>query len=176
MNTSLSDWSSHHTVAEDSVVLECYSASGKWFVTLQRIVVPSPWSEAVCLTLMRNALHSIKASVTASLKTGIFMNNSNFTQRSWFVLWLFLHPYRCEKEGSWLAWNEQFVTAATFERNRTVGALRRKMGKPVVLLWTSRLLVSGWDNIKDPILWPSMCAVNLCTTEICNKNGCCYSP
>jgi hypothetical protein len=86
MNTSLSDWSSHHTVAEDSAVLECYSASGKWFVTLQRIVVPSPWSQAVCSTLTKNALHSFKASVTASLKTGIFMNNSNFTQRSWFVL------------------------------------------------------------------------------------------
>jgi len=28
MNTSVSDWSCHHTVAEDSAVLECYSASG----------------------------------------------------------------------------------------------------------------------------------------------------
>lgn len=77
--------------------------------------------------------------------------------------------------------NEQFVIAATIERHYTVGALRRKMGKPVVLLGTSRLLVfcgqlSGCDNIKYRVLWPSMCIVNLCTTGIYNKNGCCYSP
>jgi len=44
------------------------------------------------------------------------------------------------------------VVDATVERNHTVDALRRKMGKPDVLLGTSRLLVfcgqlSGCDNM-----------------------------
>ena len=75
------------------------------------------------------------------------------------------------------------MISAAVERKPYVGALRRKMGKPVVLLGTSRLLVfsgqlGGCDNIKYPVLRPSACIVNvcLCTTEICNKNCCCYSP
>jgi hypothetical protein len=69
------------------------------------------------------------------------MNNTNFTQRRWFVLLAVSASHLYEKEGSCLAQNEMFVIAATVERNHTISAMRRKMGKPVVLLGTSRLLV-----------------------------------
>jgi hypothetical protein len=99
------------------------------------------------------------------------------------LFWLFLRPYLCEKEGSWLACNEQFVTGAAVERKPYCWCFEEEDGEASCTVWNKQAVSVLWsaewcDNIKYPVLRPSVCIVNLClcTTEICNKNCCCYSP